>query len=142
MANSKADLVGKINELALQHWGDKGEALLLSVLGPHLTKWDADYKSILEGQSLRNFIKNEASELSIAQHSLQYAKVGVYPANETFSYDAEAAEAVTEPSAADKLRKSRSAFYTFIAAISEYSDEDIKDVHIPTRVIVRLLEGK
>lgn len=143
MATSKADLVAKLTELTNSHWADeKEEALLLSVLGPLLTEWDADYKSALSGKSLRIFIKNEVPDLAIAQHSSKYAKVGVYPANKTFSYDSGAIQEKTQPTEADKLKKSRRAFYTFIEAISLFPDEDIKNVHIPTSVIIRLLEGK
>jgi phenylpyruvate tautomerase PptA (4-oxalocrotonate tautomerase family) len=142
MTASKADLAKQITDLAKEHWKDKPEALLLSVLGPKLKDWNEGYKSILNGQSLRNFIKNEASDLTIAQHSSAYARVGVFPANETFSYDTETVEAKAEPTKADKLKKSRRAFYTFIEAISDFPSDDIKGVHIPTSVIVRLLEGK
>jgi len=142
MTASKADLAKQITDLARKHWKDKPEALLLSVLGPKLKDWDESYKSILSGQSLRNFIISEASDLAIAQHSSAYARVGVYPESKTFSYDAENVEAKAEPTEADKLKKSRRAFYTFIEAISDLPSDDIKGVHIPTSVIVQLLEGK
>ena len=143
MAASKTELAEKITELTKKHWVDsKDEALLLSALGPKLSSWNADYKSILSGQSLRNFIKSEASDLTIAQHSTKYARVGVHPADKIFSYDTETIGAKTEPTQADKLKKSRRAFYTFIEEISDFPAEDIKGVHIPTSVIIRLLEGK
>lgn len=142
MPASKAALAVKIAELANEHWSDASEALLLSKLAPLVAETYADYKATLNGQSLRNFIKTEAPELAIAQHSSQFAKVGVYPSDKTFSYDTEAVEAKAEPSQADKLKESRRAFYTFIKAIADFPPEDIKDVHLPTSVIVRLLEGK
>lgn len=142
MAALKTDLVDKITELARAHWAETSEALLLSKLGPLLAETYADYKSTLSGQSLRNFIRDEAPDLMIAQHSLQYAKVGVHPSDKSFSYDTEVVEEKAEPTQADKLKESRRAFYKFIEAISDFPAEDINDVQIPTSVIVRLLEGK
>lgn len=142
MAATKEQLVAEILRLADQHWVSSQEAILLSKLGPLLHEKYPDYKSTLNGQSLRNFIINEASDLSIAQHSAIFAKVGVYPAKQNFSYDTSPVEAKSSPTDADKVKASRRAFYTFIKAISELPEDDIKDLHIPTKVIVRLLEGK
>lgn len=142
MTNTRVDLVSRITALAQNHWETKKEAMLLSVLGPELTKWDSDYKSILNGHNLRKFIEDNAPALHIAHHSKQFARVGTYPAKETFSYDDPANLPKNEPTDADKLKKSRRAFYDFIHAISVCDPEDLRGVHIPTSVIVRLLEGK
>lgn len=142
MAHSKEELTAKIIELSNVHWKVSLEPLLLSRLGPDLTAAGFDYKEILEGQGLRHFIDKEVGELSIAQHPQQYAKLGVHPATESFSYTDVPVETKPETTEADKLRKSRRAFYGFIQAISELPTDEIKEINIPARVIVRLLEGK
>lgn len=142
MVHTKKDLTDKIVELAKANWKETSEPLLLSRLGPTLKAEGFEYKEILDGQGLRNFIDKEVAELTIAQHPQQYAKVSVHPAEEPFSYSSAPVEAKSEPSGLDKLRKNRRAFYGFIQAISELPPEEIESVNIPARVIVRLLEGK
>lgn len=142
MAHSKKDLANKIIELSAKHWDDLPEPLLLSRLGPDLKAAGFDYKEILEGSGLRHFIDREVSELTIAQHPQQYAKLGVHPEDESFSFADAPVETKPKPTELDKLRKNRRAFYGFIQALSELPPEEIEDVNIPARVIVRLLEGK
>lgn len=142
MAHTKKNLADQIILLATKHWKDKSEPLLLSRLGSDLDVAGFDYKKILKGLGIRQFISEEVSSLIIAQHPQQYAKVGVHPAAESFSYADAPVETKSEPTELDKLRTSRRAFYGFIQAISELPPEEIEDVHIPARVIVRLLEGK
>ena len=142
MAHTKEDLAEKIVALATANWRETSKPLLLSRLGPDLKAEDFDYKEILAGQGLRNFIDKEIADLTVAQHPKQYAKVGVHPASQTFSYSDAIVEDKPEPSEFDRLRKNRRAFYGFIQAISELPPEEIEGVNIPARVIVRLLEGK
>ncbi len=142
MTDTKKNLAKKIIEFSTEHWNKSAEPLLLSQLGPDLKTADFDYKKILDGQGLRRFIDTEISELSIAQHPQQYAKLGVHPANESFSYTDAPNETKPESTELDKLRKSRRAFYGFIQAISDLPPEEIEGVNIPAKVIVRLLEGK
>lgn len=142
MTQKKKELAEKITQLSEEHWKASSEPLLLSQLGPDLTAAGFAYKETLDGEGLRHFIDKEIDELTIAKHPQQYAKVGVYPAKESFSYAAASAEAKPEQTEVDKLRKSRRAFYGFIQAISELPPEEIEAINIPARVIVRLLEGK
>ena len=142
MAQTKKELAEKIEALAAENWKDTKEPLLLSRLGPKVNELGFDYKEILGGQGLRHFVASEIPELTVAQHPSQYAKVGIHPSTESFSYADTPTEAKQEPSELDKLRKSRRAFYSFIQAISELPPEEIEGVSIPARVIVRLLERK
>lgn len=142
MSHTKKDLANKMVALASANWNEASEPLLLSRLGSDLKAEGFDYKEILDGQGLRNFIDKEVAELTVARHPQQYAKVGVYPVAQTFSYSDAIVDASPEPSEFDKLRNNRRAFYGFIQAISELPPEEIEGVNIPARVIVRLLEGK
>jgi hypothetical protein len=142
MTHSKAELSAEIIELAEACWDTSAEPLLLSKLGPALKNGGFDYKSILLEQGLGSFISNEVDELKIVKHPSQYAKIGVLPAAAEYSYEEYKAPSTNELTEQDRLIKSRRAFYDFIKAISKLPPEDIEDVNIPTRVIVRLLEGK
>lgn len=93
-------------------------------------------------QGLGDFISHEVADLKIVKHPTQYAKIGVVPATADFSYEAADLAPAKAPTEQDKLRKSCRAFYGFIEAISEFPPDEIEAVNIPTRVIVRLLEGK
>jgi len=142
MVHTKKDLTDKIAELCVENWEKEKVPLLLSELGANLKDSGFDYKAILNLQGLRKFIETEVENSTIVQHPSQYAKVGVIPAAESFSYDDLSTSLKPEISDSDRLRKNRRAFYGFIQAISELPPEEIKDVAIPARVIVRLLEGK
>ena len=142
MEQTKKELKKGIEALAADNWKDTKEPLLLSRLGLMLNEQGLDYKKILEGRGLLHFVKNEIPGQSVVQHPSQYAKVGIHPENESFSYADTPTKAKQEPSELDKLRKSRRAFNSFIQVISELPPEEIEGVSIPARVIVRLLEGK
>lgn len=142
MTHTKIDLVNKIVELSTAHWDKTSEPLLLSQLGPELKGAGYDHKEILHGEGLRHFIDKEIDDLTIAKHPQQRAKIGVHPASKEFSFPDALTKSAPELTALDKQRKNRQAFYGFVRAISDFPPEEIDDVHIPTRVIVRLLEGK
>lgn len=142
MTKTKSDLANKIFETANEHWKNNSEAILLSVLGPKLTEWDPEYKSILSGSSLRQFIESHAQDVKIAQHPKQYARIGVYPASNNFSYENIGENSESSPDKYNVRYRNRQAFYHFINALSNLDDDDIKDIHIPVKVIIRLLEGK
>ena len=142
MAQTKSELSNEIINLTKSCWDSSAEPLLLSNLGPALKSSGIDYKAILLEQGLGNFISHDIPDLKIIKHPTQYAKIGVVPATADFSYETAESAPAKEPTEQDKLRKSRRAFYGFIEAISELPPDEIEAVSIPTRVIVRLLEGK
>lgn len=142
MAHTKKNLADKIVELSVEYWKKENAPLLLSELGANLKTAGFDYKAILKLQGFRKFITNDVAEVTIVQHPTQYAKIGVLPASENFSYTDIPTPSKSEPSELDRLRKNRRAFYGFIEALSELPAEEIEGVSIPARVIVRLLEGK
>lgn len=142
MAQSKSDLAKEIIRLTKECWSTNAEPLLLSKLGPALKSGGFDYKAILLEQGLGSFITHEVEDLKVLKHPTQYAKIGVLPVDADYSYEASETAPAKAPTEQDKLRKNRRAFYGFIQAISELPPEEIEGVNIPTRVIVRLLEGK
>ena len=142
MTQTKQDLAKKIVELTNQRWNNSSEPFLLSQLGSVLEASGHDYKDIPDWQGLNSFVSNEIPDLRIVRHPAQHAKIGVYPATESFEFDDAPASVKREPSEAEKLRKRRRAFHGFIEAISELPPEEIEGLVIPARVIVRLLEDK
>jgi hypothetical protein len=138
----KEILRDKISELALKHWKDNKKPLLLSQLGPKLTENDIEYKTIIYPKGIARFISEEVKEVVIIKHPSQFAKVGIHPKGETFSYDNNNSADAEEVSDIERIRKSRRAFYGFIDAISDFPKEELSEISIPTTVIVRLLQGK
>ena len=134
MTKGVSDLGKKIIELTKDHWDANKEPLLLSNLGSALKSHN--YKSILSGRGLRRFIDNEVDGVKIAAHPSQFARIGVFPAAVEFEYK------VASTTEQDKLKKNRRAFLEFIEVLAELPPSEIESITIPTRVLVRLLEGK
>ena len=145
MIDDKTELLKKIESLATEKWSSERKPLLLSNIGTKLSFQDIDYRTILDGAPIGKFISENSSVVKIVKHPLQRAKIAVVPASIDFQFEdiptASPAEVSYDEEAYVRLRKSRGAFYSFIAELSKMSAAEIDSVVIPTRVIVKFLEG-
>jgi hypothetical protein len=147
---NKTDLVDAVDGLVKKKWEKDRSPLLTSNIGTLLAQDAVDYKLILEGGNLTDFLRMHASKFKVVVHPSQRAKIGVIPSSEDYLFDDPVADALAESrdgsNAIDftdiTLKKSRGAFYSFVRAVSDLSKEEIASVHIPMNVIVKLLEGK
>ncbi|WP_288943963.1 hypothetical protein [uncultured Roseovarius sp.] len=142
MTMNSGDLLKQIEELTIRHWNDHHQPLLLSRLGSEILSEGIEYKEILEGSSLGEFIAQTSEKVRIVKHPQQFAKIGVVPTEETFEYPADTSQPAQNLEGQDRVKRTRRAFYNFIEAISDLPVEDIEKISIPTHVIVQLLEGK
>lgn len=142
--DKREKLLTAILELVQDHWSKNSQPLLTSTLGVQLREKGFDYKDILEGGTLKEFLARHSDKVEIAQHPVHHAKVGVFPAGENYAFPSEndVSPAIEGEEVGVDLKKSRGAFYAFIREISRLNRDEIDSIHIPTRVIVRLLEGK
>ncbi len=146
IVSDKDTLVEAISNWTRDHWSAHESPLLMSTIGANLQNSGVDYKSFLEGASLLQFLRTQNTRVKVVQHSRQYARVGLVPPNMDYSFE-EASESETSNEShasrdAEDLKRSRGAFYSFIREISKLPEEEIEQIHIPMKVIVRLLEGK
>ena len=142
--DKREELLAAIVKLVQDHWDENSQPLLTSTLGVKLREKGLNYKDILQGGTLKAFLAKHSKEVGIAQDPVHHAKVGVFPAgkNYTFPTENDVSLAIGGEEVGVDLKKSRGAFYAFIREISRLSRDEIDSIHIPTRVIVRLLEGK
>lgn len=147
MTMSEAKLLETVEDLTKRKWEKDSQPLLLSHMGTELASKDIDYKSILGDTPIGKFISDKSKQIKVIKHPTQHAKIGVIPSDENYEFstpqetqDAEHTE--TEKGKAQDLKRSRRAFYNFISEVSRLPSEDIDSIVIPTRVVVKLLEGK
>lgn len=146
----KTELLEVIKAKVADKWKADGNPLLTSFIGTQLSRDGINYREILEGGNLTEFIRVNHDAFKIVKHPTQTAKIGVIPSSENYSFAYfENSDGISPPSGSDymigdetRLRRTRGAFYAFVRAVSELKHEEIASINIPMPVIVRLLEGK
>lgn len=136
------ELATKLSDLVQSHWEENNQPLLLSKIGLWLREHVSNHSQLLGEENLRAFLNLYSKKFKVVQHPQQYAKIGVVPPSESYDFPDSLSVESNEVSATTDLKRSRGAFYSFIRELSRLDQEDIESVKIPTRVIVRLLEGK
>lgn len=141
MDHSKSELVKKIELIVENKWEQDKQPVLLSYLGTKLFEEGFDYKAILNGSTLTALIRLETDKFKKVVHPLQRAKTGVIPANKSYEFPSVEEESVTE-ARRPSVFEARNALYRFIHELSKLDDTEIDSVIIPTRVLIKLMEGK
>ena len=142
VVTSREDLLGKILPLVQEHWAEHQRPLMLSQIGNWLRDNGIDYRALLDGGSIAQYLREHEDKVTVVQHSRQHAKIGAVPAGENYSFEESEGTVRAQEEYPPDLIHSRRAFYHFVKAISALPAEDMERIVIPTRVIVRLLEGK
>ena len=135
-------LKAALKAIAEEHWEETQKAMLLSDVAPALAKAAEgdDYKALLEGKSLKAFIKDTGNSngYRLVEHPTQSAKVAIAPLDAKFEFTAGVPEKTTKSSSsARKLENKAIALLEILAALPR---EDLDKISIPVSVLVRLLK--
>lgn len=126
-------------------WEKNQQPYLLALLSPELSKEGVDYKEVLGGQRLKDFLGAAVAQIKLVSHPNQKSKIGIIPADKDYMFPVAAAEAA--PVAAEKAPaeersgRSRRRYIVsqFLQLIAELDDGEAAQVQIPTHILAKLL---
>lgn len=131
-----------IKNVADEHWGKNQQPILLSAVGPILMKTagDVDYRTLLDGKSLKVFIKDTGGEQGyrLVEHPTQGAKVALAPLDSKFEF----VDVVTDKSQkkSDASRRGGNKVVALLEILSALPEEELAQVSIPVSALVKLLK--
>lgn len=131
-----------LREMADAEWNQSKEPYLLSMAAPKLKDRGIIYREVLGQEKLKAFAKRtgSASGYRVVEHPLQKAKVGIVPEGAQFEFPPIPTKS-SNPKGAPAFNRERIVI-EFLRALSNLSDEELKTVSIPTRVLAKLLTGQ
>jgi hypothetical protein len=105
-----------------------------------------EYKKIIEPQTLKQFV-NTISDVRLVVHPTQKAKIGIVPANANFSFengvsDTGKTDSDQRSTKSQKQANPKFILIQFLQMLSKLDDETLNEVHIPVRVLARIVGDK
>jgi hypothetical protein len=125
-----------------EEWDTRQQPYLLSLVRTEFPEGDEVYEQILAGERLKAFAKRTASDATykVVEHPRQKARVGLIPSAAEFTWADEmsfakgrAAKSVDGP--ADKAPAQLQSFLHTLAALR---DDELDQMNIPLKIIVKL----
>lgn len=134
------ELKSSLKAIVERQWEIDQQLVLLSEVGPILKKAAADYRTLLNGKSLKAFIKEtgEDSGYRLVEHPTQRAKVGLIPVHAKFDFATNATEHL--PKKSDAFRKRENKAVALLEILASLPEEDLTQISIPVSIIVKLLK--
>lgn len=131
-----------IKKIAEEHWQMNQQPILLSEVGPILMKkaGDVDYRTLLDGTSLKAFIKDTGGEhgYRLVEHPIQEAKVALAPLDSTFEFTVAVSEKL--PKKSDAIRRAENKVVALLEILSALPDEELAKISIPVSALVKLIK--
>lgn len=131
-----------IKKIADEHWEANQQPILLSAVGPILMKaaGNVDYRTLLDGKSLKVFIKDTGGEhgYRLVEHPTQGAKVALAPLDSKFEF----AVIVTDktPRKFDATRRGGNKVVALLEILSDLPEDELAKISIPVSALVKLLK--
>lgn len=130
-----------LREHAGEHWTADQKPFLLSLVATKLREQGQDYKNVLGEERLKSFVKRteEAGGYRLVEHPTQKAKLGIVPSDVEFQFDETLESERPDRAARHGIHQRDRVLIDFLRALGRLPDELLDNVHIPTKVLVKLL---
>lgn len=134
MSSEKDALKKKIIDSLNNRWKEVEEPFLLSKIPSILN--DMDYKSVLGGQSLKDFINETSGEdgYKLIEDPRHKARVGIIPFGGSYTYQ----ENINNKQVKN-MSNNKDVLVDFLRLLSSLPDEDLNSIVIPARVLAKLV---
>jgi len=139
-----AQMIEFLRQKAGEAWAD-GNPYFLSNAGPDLTVAEIPYRDILDGEKMKDFVVRTSGDAGyqLVQHPVQRAKLGLVPAGVSFAFEERNEDADAATTIGDSAEPRRGAqLLAFLDMLSRLPREDLDEIIIPTRVLVKLARKK
>lgn len=140
IVQTEQELVEFLADRAASRW-ENGLPYFLSLIATDLKERDLDYRPIIGEERLKSFVKRVASDggFKIIEHPTQRAKVAIVPKEADFEFEDANPVPLPPKSIDDKSFNDAATLLAFFRSLSRLPDSALDAIHIPTKVIVRLL---
>ncbi|WP_171229877.1 hypothetical protein [Ruegeria sp. HKCCA4008] len=140
-AINRDTLIDFIKTNSNELWDAFEEPYLLSKIpGEFKEEHGTDYKDILGDERLKHFVKATEATGSylLVEHPVRKAQVGVIPAGNEYKFPD--LERETQPEKRERRQPPNAVIVTsFLKLLSQLSDEELSEVHIPTKILAKLI---
>ncbi len=129
-------LKAALREICTEEWNASARPIFLSHVPRILAdRFQIEYKLILKGKSLKAFVTETSPDAGyrLIQHPVQRAKVCIVPSQADFSFALDSENLAQESF-------SKQDFQGVIKALKLLTPDELSELKIPARIIVRLFE--
>ena len=140
MAQQK--LVQLLEEIAKNQWDNNQSPILLSNLPPLILSKNPNFKSELNGLSLKSFIsKEEASHaFKLIQHPEQKEKLGIIPKIRDYKFPDSPIEPKQISDSIEKDKSSEKTLLDFLKLLKKLPSEDLHQIELPISILVKFVK--
>ena len=135
-------LKAALKAIADKHWSTTQKAMLLSDVAPALANaaGEADYKTLLEGKSLKAFIKEtgESNGYRLVEHPTQSARIALAPLDSGFEFTTATVDKAVKKSA--PIRKAENKAIALLEILATLPEAELAQIFIPVSALVKLLK--
>lgn len=139
-----AQMIDFLRQKTEEAWADENP-YFLSNAGPDLTAAGILYRDVLGSEKMKDFIARTAGDAGyrLVQHPLQRAKLGLVPAGVSFAFEDRNEEAGAAATIGETSEPRHGAqLLAFLDMLSRLPRDDLDEIVIPTRVLVKLARKK
>lgn len=138
-------LKAALKTIADKHWGATQKAMLLSDVAPAVAALakeagTADYRTLLDGKSLKAFIKDtgESNGYRLVEHPTQSARIALAPLDSKFEFTTAVAEKT--PKKSSPTRRTENKAIALLEILATLPESELAQISIPVSVLVKLLK--
>lgn len=145
---TKDELIEFLQRRTTEVWDASKQPYYLARVQPDLRESGKNYREATGEQTLALFSET-VPNIRVVRHPHQKAKIGLVPASSSFEFSEIEGQSSTE--ATTPALPSRSRVYRpgsqrvvvdFLQLLSTLDDDDLKDFHIPSLVLAKMLRSK
>lgn len=145
---TKDELIEFLQRRTTEVWDVSKQPYYLARVQPDLRESGKNYREATGEQTLALF-SEAVPNIRVVRHPHQKAKIGLVPASSSFEFSEIEGQSSTE--ATTPALPSRSRIYRpgsqrvvadFLQLLSTLDDDDLKDFHIPSLVLAKMLRSK
>ena len=145
---TKDELIEFLQRRTTEVWDVSKQPYYLARVQPDLRESGKNYREATGEQTLALFSET-VPNIRVVRHPHQKAKIGLVPASSSFEFSEIEGQSSTE--ATTPALPSRSRVYRpgsqrvvvdFLQLLSTLDDDDLKDFHIPSLVLAKMLRSK
>lgn len=129
----------------LETWEKLQRPYYISFIATDSAKQSQDYRAMIAPLKLRQWaMTTDITGVKVVAHPVHKAKVGFVPADKDYTFEEGAAESTSDPSAVaprPPASPHRRATLQFLQTLSALPDDELDEIDIPLRTIVRLLHS-
>lgn len=139
---SKSSLVKLLEDFASDQWENNSCPILLSNLPPLISSKNPNFKSELNGLSLKSFISKEEQnhKFKLIQHPTQKEKLGIIPRGKSYVFPESPALPKEISDSIEDDKSSEKTLLDFLKLLKKLPSEDLIQIQLPISILVKFVK--